>query len=115
MLPAPDGSGPGSDVLQEPMAPPGPSRDSSPGRGSAIVSPIPGLQTHGLVAERRKLLGLGLPPAVVTTIRGARAPSTNRAYQARWRVFQTGVRGETWILPRVRSSLFWIFFRPTLI
>lgn len=40
-------------------------------------------------AERERLVGLGLPSAVVSTIQSARAPSTVKAYRSRWQLFAT--------------------------
>lgn len=42
----------------------------------------------GLAAEPERLESLGLPPAVVRTIQGARASSTTSAYAGRWAAFQ---------------------------
>lgn len=41
----------------------------------------------GLASERRKWSDLGLLNDVMHTLQSARAPSTNAAYQTRWRVF----------------------------
>lgn len=42
----------------------------------------------GLAPERERLERLGLPPNVVRTIQGARAPSTTASYRAKWAAFQ---------------------------
>lgn len=52
-----------------------------------MLPPDSGQEAHGLDAERGKLTELGLPPAVVSTIQQARAPSTVKAYRSRWRLF----------------------------
>ncbi|KAK7929383.1 hypothetical protein WMY93_005778 [Mugilogobius chulae] len=71
------------------LAPPGLAPDADSGPGSPLLAPNPRPQTLGLEAERGRLLDLGLPSAVVSTIQGARAPSTVRAYRLRWQLFAT--------------------------
>uniref|UniRef100_A0AAV2LM58 Tyr recombinase domain-containing protein n=1 Tax=Knipowitschia caucasica TaxID=637954 RepID=A0AAV2LM58_KNICA len=55
-----------------------------------------GMAALGLEVERRSLVDLGLPPAVVETIQGARAPSTVRAYATRWRLFSAWCDSRSW-------------------
>ena len=60
-----------------------------PGLRDSVPSISPGAQALGLAPERSELLAMGLPQSVVSTIQGARAPSTQVAYAYRWGVFQS--------------------------
>ncbi|KAK7930434.1 hypothetical protein WMY93_006829 [Mugilogobius chulae] len=71
------------------LAPPGLARHADSGPGSPLLTSNPRPQALGLEAERGRWLGLDLPSAVVSTIQGARAPSTIRAYRLRWQLFAT--------------------------
>lgn len=79
-------SGPDGSVRS--LAPSGQAGCLAPGRRLPPLASDIGTAATGLGAERGKLLGLGLPSRVVATIQGARAPSTSKAYEIRWRVFQ---------------------------
>ena len=46
----------------------------------------------GLARERLNLTAVGLPPTVVETIQGARAPSTRTLYNIKWGVFEAWCR-----------------------
>uniref|UniRef100_A0AAV2KY84 Reverse transcriptase RNase H-like domain-containing protein n=1 Tax=Knipowitschia caucasica TaxID=637954 RepID=A0AAV2KY84_KNICA len=92
VVPLPEGHG-GDGAL----GPPGGAGGSSPGGGgSPVFTPDNRPQALGSEAERRNLVDLGLPPAVLETIQGARAPSTVRAYATRWRLFSDWCGSCSW-------------------
>ena len=77
------------------------SRDPSPvARSEGSVVSVQGspsrtetIQLSGMEAKRRRLGGRGFSKKVVTTMSGARAPSTIICYESRWRAFTSWCRG----------------------
>ncbi len=72
-----------------PLGAPGSAGPSVPGPRDSFSSPSPGAQALRLAPERAEFLAMGLPQSVVSTLQGARAPSTRAAYSYRWEMFQS--------------------------
>ena len=64
-------------------------RPALAGRRDPMASRTTAAQPVGLAPERRRWSELGLQEGVIATLQGARAPSTNVAYDLRWRIFSS--------------------------
>ncbi|XP_063050161.1 uncharacterized protein LOC134444913 [Engraulis encrasicolus] len=82
------GSRDSTDVGEPPVAPPHTERLSLSGERRDLPPTPREVGSMGLARERWNLDAVGLPPAVIETIQGARASSTQNLYSCKWRVFE---------------------------